>query len=838
MDTRSNGIKRALFICADILINLLIACGIIWTVSRSAILFTGSDSMYHVYRGDWILKSIEAGDAWPLYNPVWYNGVELMRYWPPAAAYLMAFCQFIARSLTSIFTESYVFEGFAVYSGIIYLLGAITWNIAGSIKKRPVLGAIFGVLWFFMPQSLHVLFGEGNLPRSLIMAIFPLAFVFINDYLKNGRARNFVGIAITFFAMCACHVGYSGMVVIACVIYLVVYRLCCFSGSKRLQRSEKRDLEVMAAIVAGFLLSGIFTLPALKGGLASNTSNAAQAGLNFFQSVFKTLSPVEKLRGGYGASYFGLVSFLLAVLGIIAGKRRSRAGFITAVIIVLLTAKTAGPIIQSLPGGSLMWMLRFLQIASAMIFYSMLEWDSIKKPVIAFIIPLLVLDCAVALYTFKPGDKVLTTAERFDAIADETLIDEAKSITNNRIALMDSNSVIGNGVFYLTDYNGSVDQLFGQGWEAASTSLQIAQINESFDTGYYYFMFDRLLEYGCDTILIKKDAAAVIPYDEEKADEAAAARGYVKEFDEGTCVVFHHKDVTGKYGTVSNYDAIAIGNGAYYISMMFPSVAEAPSEYVDDFTLEELKNYKIVFLDGFKYHDVHAAEELVTKASQAGVKIYVLADGIPENAESRTFRFLGVECQSIEFDNGFPTLFTNKLGNFEAALFPDEYRKWKTVYMNGLSKIEGWSEVLGETLPFYGTGENENLVFVGFNLTYYFSITKDENIGALLSGISNITTDTIPERKIVPIGIEYGKDRITVNSPEDNVNTSLASHDIFNGNFRNRNHLIYVDKGTTEITMHYPYPVPSALMSVAGIVLTAGYAIFIGLRRKNGDSPE
>ena len=169
--------KNTLTAFISLLINLVIACVIVWAVSNTGVLLKGYDSMYHVYRGDWIMKSIEAGEVWPLYNPVWYSGVELMRYWPPVAAYLMAFCQFIAKSIPWLFTSNYVFDGFAVYCGIIYLIGAVTWNIAGFVKNRPVLGVLFGIMWFFMPQSMHVLFTEGNLPRSLIMVIFPLAFV-------------------------------------------------------------------------------------------------------------------------------------------------------------------------------------------------------------------------------------------------------------------------------------------------------------------------------------------------------------------------------------------------------------------------------------------------------------------------------------------------------------------------------------------------------------------------------------------------------------------------------------------------------------------------------------
>ena len=67
--------KKTVAFIISVIINLLLACAIVIGVSRSLIVFRGSDTMYHIYRGDWILSSIESGDGWPLYNPVWYNGV-------------------------------------------------------------------------------------------------------------------------------------------------------------------------------------------------------------------------------------------------------------------------------------------------------------------------------------------------------------------------------------------------------------------------------------------------------------------------------------------------------------------------------------------------------------------------------------------------------------------------------------------------------------------------------------------------------------------------------------------------------------------------------------------
>ena len=835
VDTKTDRIKRALFLCADILINLTIAVIIVWFVKQNALLVKGSDSMYHVYRGSWIYNEVSSGNTWPLINPIWYNGVELMRYWPPAAAYLMALCRWIATFIPQFADTNAAFGGFAVYCGFIFFIGAICWNIIGLRKNRPFFGTIVGILWFFMPTGIHVLFGEGNLPRSLIMAVCPLLFLFMNEYLKQGRKKDFIGTAVMFFVMSCCHVGYTGMVAIACLIYLGFYRLCCFVGSTRLEKGRHKDFDLIIAIVAGFLMSGIFLYPALNGGLVSNSGHTDQTAKSFFQSMYYTLNPWEKFSNGFADVYFGIVSFIVAIFGFIGAKRRARPGFITALVIVLLTSNTAYPVVSSLPGGQFLWMARFLQIGSAMILFSMLEWDSLKKPILVVITALLILDCFSISPMLKKTEGINRVEDYFEQLENESIIDDAKKSTYNRIAVMDSGKVILNGVYYLTDFNGGVPQIFGQGWEAASTSRQIAQINEAFDYGYYFFMFDRLVELGSDTILVRKDAPQKFPYDEDKADWAASKAGYEKIKDEGSYVVFSLKDVTGNYGTVSKYKGLAIGDGAYYITMMFPAIEEAPVRYVDEYTVEELSKYPIIYMDGFKYHNVDKAEEIIRQVSRNGTKVYILADGMPVNEKSRTNRFLGVETQTIEFDNGFPTLHTKKLGNFEVALFPDEYRQWRTVYMNGLTEIEGWSEVLGETLPFYGQGENENIVFVGYNLTYYYSITKDNNIGALLAGITQTSTEELPERRTVPISITYGKNNITVEAPEDNVNTTLAVHDMFKGNFTERNRLVYVGQGKTEIRMSYPYPVQSILMSVLGIAIVAVTSIFIKPRGKKED---
>ena len=229
---------------------------------------------------------------------------------------------------------------------------------------------------------------------------------------------------------------------------------------------------------------------------------------------------------------------------------------------------------------------------------------------------------------------------------------------------------------------------------------------------------------------------------------------------------------------------------------------------------------------------MHAAEDLITKAAEAGTKVYVLADGIPENAESRTNRFLDVECQPVEFDNGFPEMKTKEFGDLQIALFPNDLKQWRTVYVNGLTEVLGYSEVLGEELPFWGTGSNENIVFIAYNLTYYYSLTRDSIVGTLLEGIVETGETEIPERRIVPVDVTYGENSLTIVSPEDGVNTSVADHDIFEGDYESFNRLVYVDSGTTEITFKYPYLVQGLIMTFAGVLVTGVMVIYLKKKGK------
>lgn len=96
MKMKMKNIKSDYLIILMPVIYVAAAIAVVVLVSANGSYPTGSDAMYHIYRGDYIYNSIKAGNLYPGYNNMWYNGVELMRYWAPLAAYFVAFCQFLA----------------------------------------------------------------------------------------------------------------------------------------------------------------------------------------------------------------------------------------------------------------------------------------------------------------------------------------------------------------------------------------------------------------------------------------------------------------------------------------------------------------------------------------------------------------------------------------------------------------------------------------------------------------------------------------------------------------------------------------------------------------------
>lgn len=799
-------------------------------VSQNGTYPAGSDTMYHIYRGDYVYNSIKDGNWYPLYDYMWYNGVELMRYWAPLAAYFMAFCEMLAGGNMLI--------GYLIFVGIISVLGALSWLYIGIRMKRPVLGAFIGFIWFFMPNNLCALFVEGNLARSLSMIFLPLFIYEVSEYLKDRKVIRIPFVMISFILIALCHLGYAGMVALAVLVYCIVHMIEGYS--------KRAAADIVISILLSFMLIGVWLVASLNGGITSldNSENMA----NFFQKIVYTLNPVDRITTDYAHFYFGLAAAILAVGGMFFGYKKSRAGFVTAIITLICTATAMYPVLKILPGSQYLWMLRFISIALCMILYSFLKWDTLKKPLIVFFCVLLVLDIvpSIPLITGGLGTISITKNgvsintdndsvwDRLDMQQDNTLISKAQSITKQRIALLDDSSLGSMGAFLVSDWNNAIPAAYGAGREAANTSTNIVRINRALADGNYYYVFDRCRELGNDTVLVRLSSLEKYGVSVKDMDMAAGASGY-SVAGENAAYRLYHMDTYDNWGTISKYEVIGIGSGTPLISQSFPAVEETDSDNLNDYSYEQLSQYKQVILDGFTYDDKTAAEELVLRLSEAGVKVVIYADGIPQEKKTQSQEFLGVTCSDIVFKNGYPDMDT-KLGVLYPDLFPKGYATWQTVYVTGLDNT--WGSVMdnGLKLDFYGTVKNDNIIVCGLNLAYYYGVSADKSVGRLLSDMMDITSAQLPERTNIELKVGHDVNGITITSDYDNVNTSLSYHDIFVSDewLGKKNNLTYVRAGVTKITFKVPYLWQGLCVSVAGLILSVAWVVVLaGFNKKH-----
>lgn len=818
-----------------VLLYAMAALLVAFLVSRSGVYPNGADTMFYVHRGDFLYKSVtQEGNWYPMLDMAWYNGVQTWRYWSPLSAYILAACQAIMGGSP--------FSGYLLCVGVLYFLSAIVWLILGVTHGRPWMGAFLGFIWFLVPNNAFMFFIEGVLARSMSMCVLPWFVVSVYDYLHRPMDRRWtclVSILVSYVLIILCHLGWAGMLAIALLIFFLFDKLLHFR-----KNATAPILPVLICLVLGFAVTGLWAYPSLVGGITGIDSSSIMKG--YFQSLSASISPFyqhgagswNRWLGEAHYPYFGCVAFALSLFGLFFSKRAVAPGFAAALSICLLSTTAAYPILVLLPGSQYLWMLRFVSIALTFLLASLLLWKTLKRHWQAIVAVLLACEMALAYPLVVGNASGLAPEERYDQMLQSDLIDVMKRSATQRASIVEPHVSMLQRVYPLAGYgDDAVPTSYGQGVQAAPQYTNIVRINEAAENGQFLYMFDRLLALGNDVVSVPVSGLDTRYRDYDALDAAATAVGYslIAHNDGFRVYKLRAAPKSGSFGLVSQYRAAAIGTDAGTIAMGFPAVEELDETVLDEYTFDQLEHYDTLYLAGFTYRDKTAAEDLVLRLSENGTRVLILADGVPDEENTGSKTFLGVSCNRVNFQNGYPALDTID-GVLYCDLFPSGYAEdWKTVYVNGLDQVWGTiTDVPEGKMDFYGTVQNDNIVFIGLALTYHYSLTRDAAVGHLLSHALQIDPGELPQREIVPITVDYRDNVITIDSPRDNVNTTLSYHDIFrpDRDIRQANHLTIVDQGRTVIHLAYPLFVPGLCVTLAGLALATGYILWYRKRSR------
>ena len=754
---------------------------------------SGYDTWGHFFKSNIMYHGIMEGDYYPLYTNLWYNGMQPYRYWAPVTYYILAFLQWLGQGNT--ITSYYYFVGFS------FFVSGCGWLLWGISTRRMALCTFLGLMWLLLPDNMCVFFAAGNIPRVVTAIILPYLTYFIWLFIQKDKKIAALFITLLISLMALTHLMISAMMGIGTFIFMVFYVIA--------NKKFLKAFEVIVSMLIGYVIAGIWLIPALVGGMVDMDAEASAGVLVYFTYPFKTsLNPFNRITGVVDLYYYGIAIFLISILGIIFAKNKVKAGFYTNLVILFCTTPAVIPILSKLPMSQLFWMHRFTTIAYAFFIWSVIEWKNIKKYFTIILITILFIDC---IPSFMLSKYYIQTKGNF---ADEIQI--AKEISNQRVCLMDL-SLLGSYPSYeLCVGENAAQYTFGWAWQGATTASNIVMLNTALEKGEYEYLFDRCIELGNDTVIILKDQVVKANKTYSDLINAATDSNYYVYKETNEAFIFH-MDTPETFGVVTKYRGFGIGKYADEITFPYPTFIGA-SNHIDDYSVDELAEYETLYLSGFEYHDRVKAERMVTELANRGVRVVIDMDHIPIVKENKRVYFLGVVAQDISFTEAFPTI-TYKDEKMYLSSFPEDHYTWNTKYIEGVSNILGTADYYDQELAFIGTNENENIIFIGFNLFYYCIQTSDQNAFKILNDSFNAKLYELPERALVPIDIKYEKDKIVIDTPVENVNTTIAYQDNFvsDNNIMKQNNLLYVTEKHTEIELIYPYKKPGMIVSAAGV---------------------
>lgn len=799
---------------------LIIAGAVAMALVKSSDFYPlGLDIHGHLFKSDLMYGEILKGNFYPLFTELWYNGVQPFRYWAPLPYYCLAFLQMLTRG-----------DVMNAYLGFVWLsfsVGGIGWLLFGRKLGRPWLGLFFAITWFLLPDNFRVFFGEGNLPRMFIAMLLPYIFYCLWQFVCYRRKMMVFPLMALMPLVILGHLMIAAMIGVASAVFLLIYSV-----------ANKRWIESMEALFSMFLtfaVSGIWVFPALMGGLTSMSSEATKkVMISTSEKIWVFLNPSLRLSGGIGILYMGLSIVLIAVIGVFLSNRKSVPGFLTFLVFVIGSASALTPLILFLPLSEYFWVSRFIPIAYALFILAFLEWKTLKRKILILLCIIIFIDIIPSVMLNK-YDKIMNVPATHEAISDsmdELLLTEAKNLTRQRVSLMDLSSLGPMPSFAFGTVEPKTQYVFGWAWQGASTAMNIAYLNESLEKDNFLYMFDRSVELGADVVLVDKFHVSS-DIRKEKLFEAASRVGY-DFIEESDRIMLFSYPVDSTFGVITQYECLAIGTTAALVPGILPYYHPGDKLFIDDYSVGELIKYKKIYLSGFFYNNRENAENLVREIADAGVEVFIDMSRIPADPLTNRMTFLEIDAQPITFSNSFPNLVTEN-SVIRPKPFAEDYETWNTVYLNGLADTTGyaWFEN-SPRLDFIGTGEHENITFIGFNILFHAYMAEDDAVKGILNTVMDLREDNLPDRETVPITVDYDKNKITIRSEFDNVNTTLAYQDIFESDqpIRSMNNLLIVDRGTTVIRMTYPHLAGGLLVTLFGVLAEIATAFLIFRKSK------
>ena len=779
-----------------VIISAVLAVCVGYYLYHSGRYLYGSDVYEQLYKLNLIADSWREGALFPLYAADWYNGYEVFRYTAPAA--------YLLTAMISDFFQTDIHLAICTFYGIMVFISQIGFFLFGIRHKRMLAAFFTGIAFLILPSTYNVIILEGSLDVVMGLAMMPLLLFFLSGFYQKKNRLALLPFSVWFCLFIAADYVLAIAFGMVLFLYLILHAIA--------EKEWKYEVAALCNIVLVYVVMGYFLYPALSGGLLSRSYT---------------------LQGNVELS-LGIPVIIVVLIGLIATNRSRFAGFFLTLIIGILSLSVMEPVMKLIPAQVLQRSYWYILSATVILLITLICWERLKPLFLAIALLAMVGGNLETVLASQDGNYILESDKEMAA---DYLLDEAAACTDNRVALMDMATLGAFPQWYFVCEN--VDTMFGWDYENAFTVQNQMSLNAAFFDGFYDYMFDRLLLYGNDTVVILKELLEEGAYNVLIA--SANRNGYEVLTENENAILLKASAVNGNYGVVTQYENLAIGENAYYIAYIYPSFGYGASDCIEDYTVEELRQYKKLYLSGFTYRDKAKAENMLKELSRKGTEVYIDMQHIPINALTGKNEFMDVYAQFVEFVENFPILENDNGNQFKLDYKAGGYDVWETVYISGCDSVI--KETVYENkshLVYLGQNRAPNVTFMGFNLVYYYLTTHNQDLKRFLDEAMRLSSEDLETPVIVPLRIERDPYEITVHAPTDYVNCNIAGVDTLASDrvVSMQENLLVVNQGETTFKVINAGQKTGMFLSILGLVALCviWISVYVLLENNNNET--
>jgi len=618
-----------------------------------------------------------------------------------------------------------------------------------------------------------------------------------------------------------------------------------------LERKKKRDYFYVALVVAlmvltqpvyaGLLVMGMIFAMLFYVRLRNNYSGLRWVFVSvllggtatapwLYQAILNGV--FERVEFSVRDFSFGIIPFFAIGFLALFAQRKSRKSIFGAICLMLLSLGVYINTLQGTTLGTLVFNSSYATVAYLFLGFSFILWEHGKKRAKFVFWMILFLGCVPGIYGLICNSTGTSLYEQQKQLAKENGLEAAMERSDRRMILLGLGEELSFPAYFAQINGREINFSYNLTNQGAVIGENLELLNYALYSNNFEYMFDRCLLLGNDTVIIKKEGLEWQSEQKETLYErliASAERvGYSLHTDDEYSYLFYQK-LPFHTGIVTSYEGIAIGENSSSVTLLYPIFCEGHSDSLEEYSLEELLEYRLVFLSGFRYNNKEEAEELVRTLAKNGVKVFIDMDGIPENIATNRKTFLGVTAQDITFWGKYPDLILkNKV--YKPNRFYQEYTSWGTVYVQNAESI-GYAWVDNKPLCFFG--EADGVYFIGFEILEHVLESDDAVARELLEEMFSEKTGELPHHAIYSVSYEYDGSQIKISAPVDRVNTSLAFQPSFLSEHLliKEQNLLVVNQGVTTITFSDQNISIGLIIFVVEVIAVI---LFLILKKKNG----